>query len=242
MSQVTDSYRRVKEEIKDVCRTLGRNPVEITLVGVTKFAPVEAIQEALDAGLTDIGENRVQEGLKKYLNLKASQGILRRHCIGHLQTNKVKEALKVFEIIESVDSDRLALEIEKQAQKLNVKANVLIQINTSGETQKFGTTKDSALKLIEQVSALSNIQILGLMTIAPLTENEAILQQCFADLRLIFEQAQQEFKGNSNCLMQYLSMGMSGDYKLALKEGSNMVRIGRAIFGSVMQQPENIHA
>ncbi len=233
MSYIKENISRLKEDVSKICQKVGRNPLDITLVGVTKFAPVEAIQESLDSGLEHIAENKVQEGQKKYTDLRSPTGKLTRHCIGHLQTNKVKDALKVFEMIQSVDSFKLASEIEKQAQKLNRQVDVLVQVNTSGEEQKFGSNKNEALELLGQISELKNLHILGLMTIAPLTEDEKILRDCFRDLREIFEESGRSFKGSSHIQMKYLSMGMSGDYRIAIEEGSNMIRVGRAIY----QQP-----
>ncbi len=242
MNTVTENFLRVKEEISEVCHKIGRNPQEVTLIGVTKFTPNEAIQEAIDAGLTDIAENKVQEGQKKYFGLKPGPtGVLRRHCIGHLQTNKAKDALKIFDLIQSVDSLKLALEIQKQSQKLNKPAEILIQINTAGEEQKFGAGKSAGLTLIEEIAKLSGLKILGLMTMAPFTDDEKIIRQTFKDLRDIRDEALVRFKGQSNVQMKFLSMGMSGDYRIALEEGSNMVRIGRAIFAAQASE-ETTHA
>ena len=232
MATIRENILRVREEIARVCQKIGRDPKEITLVGVTKFAPVEAIQEAINAGVTDIAENKVQEGLKKYPGLQSpsGQGALKRHLIGHLQTNKVKDALKIFDLIQSVDSLKLAQEVEKQALKLNRSIDILVQVNIAGEEQKFGTDKQGALSLIADTLKLKNIHILGLMTMAPFTEDQKIVRDCFKSLRELRDQVVRDFTGNSNIEMKYLSMGMSGDFKIALEEGSNMIRVGSAIF------------
>lgn len=232
MTPIQENVLRVREEIAGVCQKIGRDPKEITLVGVTKFAPVEAIQEAINAGVTDIAENKVQEGLKKYPALKNSpeQGGLKRHLIGHLQTNKVKDALKIFDLIQSVDSLKLAQEIEKQALKLNRRVDILVQVNIAGEEQKFGADQEGVLNLISDILKLKDIQILGLMTMAPFTEDQKIVHDCFKSLRELRDQVLRDFSGNPQIGMKYLSMGMSGDFKIALEEGSNMVRIGSAIF------------
>ena len=234
MTTIQQNISRIHEDISKVCQKAGRDPKDITLIAVTKFAPVEAIQEAVDCGITDIAENKVQEGLKKYPALKASQskGILKRHLIGHLQTNKVKDALKIFDLIQSVDSLKLAQEIEKQTQKLNRSADILVQVNISGEEQKFGADQSESLRLIEEILQLKNIQIQGLMTMAPFTEDQKIIRDCFRGLRELKNQVNEKFQGHPNLQMKFLSMGMSGDYAIALEEGSNMLRIGSAIFKS----------
>ena len=232
MTAIKENVFRVREEIARICRKVGRDPKEITLVAVTKFAPVEAIQEAIDCGMTDVAENKVQEGLKKYPSLKSStsQRILKRHLIGHLQTNKVKDALKIFDLIQSVDSLKLAQEIDKQSQKLNRRTEILVQVNISGEEQKFGMHKSEALDLVGKILELKNIQIQGLMTMAPLTEDQKMIRECFKGLREFKDEVLGDFKGNPQVNMKFLSMGMSGDYPMALEEGSNMIRIGSAIF------------
>lgn len=234
MTTIKENISRVREDIARVCQKIGRDPQEITLVGVTKFAPVEAIQEAIDCGITDIAENKVQEGQKKYPALRPSSTNtpFKRHLIGHLQTNKAKDALKSFDLIQSVDSLKLALEIEKQASKLNQRAEILFQVNIAEEEQKFGADKGQSLELIGQILQLKNIQLLGLMTMAPLTEDQQVVRDCFKGLRDLRDQVAKTFKGNPNMEMKYLSMGMSGDYEIALQEGSNMIRVGRAIFHS----------
>ena len=232
MTAIKENIFRVREEIARICRKVGRDPKEITLVAVTKFAPVEAIQEAIDCGIADVAENKVQEGLKKYPSLKSStsQRILKRHLIGHLQTNKVKDALKIFDLIQSVDSLKLAQEIDKQSQKANCRMEILVQVNISGEEQKFGMNKNEALDLVGKILELKNIQILGLMTMAPLTEDQKMIRDCFKGLREFKDKVLGDFKGNPQMNMKFLSMGMSGDYPIALEEGSNMIRIGSAIF------------
>ena len=252
MTAIQENISRVREEIVRVCQRIGRDPKEITLVGVTKFAPVEAIQEAINAGITDIAENKVQEGLKKYPLLSFPNASMtktfggdnlgnsfKRHLIGHLQTNKVKDALKIFDLIQSVDSLKLVQEIEKQALyhygtgqalKLNRRVDILVQVNISGEEQKFGADQEGALRLIADILKLKSIQILGLMTMAPLMEDQKIVRDCFKGLRELRDQVQKDFKRNANFEMKYLSMGMSGDFAIALEEGSNMVRVGSAIF------------
>jgi len=234
MATIQENILRVREEIVRVCQKIGRDPKEIALVAVTKFAPVVAIQAAIHCGITDIAENKVQEGLKKYPLLKnfQTQGSFKRHLIGHLQTNKVKDALKIFDLIQSVDSLKLAQEVEKQALNLNRSVDIFVQVNIAGEEQKFGADTEGALKLISDILKLKNVQILGLMTMAPFTEDQKIVRECFKGLRELRDQVVRDFKGDSQIEMKYLSMGMSGDFGIALEEGSNMIRVGSAIFRS----------
>jgi pyridoxal phosphate enzyme (YggS family) len=235
---IKDHLNRVREEIADICRSAGRHPEDITLVGVTKYAPVEAIQEAIRAGLTDIAENRVQEAEKKFPGCIAEHSEIRRHLIGHLQTNKAKDAIGVCDLIQSVDSLKLAQEIEKQAVKLQKTVNILVQFNTAEEPQKYGASKKEALPLIEAISAFSHIHIQGLMAMAPLTDNQGVIRQAFSDLREIRDQIASRFAGHARIDMKFLSMGMSSDYRIAIEEGSNMVRVGSAIFKEAyVEQP-----
>ena len=230
MIQVEENIIRLKEEVSGTCQKLGRDPSEIVLVAVTKLASRELIQQAMDAGITDVGENKVQEAVKKYQGLKSPLGPLKRHMIGHLQTNKVKQALKIFDLVQSVDSLKLARELEKELQRLNRSLDILIQVNTSSEKQKFGVDQSQALGLIQELGQFKNLKVMGLMTMAPLTEEEGAIGRCFRDLKKLHDQVQREFEGSPHIQMKFLSMGMSGDYRIALQEGSNMIRIGRAIF------------
>jgi pyridoxal phosphate enzyme (YggS family) len=150
--------------------------------------------------------------------------------IGHLQTNKAKQAVQLFDLIQSVDSVRLADEIEKEAAKPAKTVDILIEVNTSGEEQKFGVHPDEVPILIKEISHCPHIRLLGLMTMAPLTEEKGRIRRCFRDLRELFDAVEEDFAASSNIQMKYLSMGMTSDYEIALEEGSNMVRIGRAIF------------
>jgi len=235
---IKENLNCVREEIGGICRAAGRDPQEITLVGVTKFAPVEAIQEAIRAGLTDIAENRVQEAEKKFPLCANSSPEIRRHLIGHLQSNKAKEAIHVCDLIQSVDSLKLAQEIEKQAVKIQKSVHILVQFNTAEEPQKFGARKDEALNLIEAISALSHVRGHGLMAMAPYTEDQGIIRRAFSDLREIRDSITQRFSGHPRVEMKILSMGMSSDYRIAIEEGSNMVRVGSAIFKEAyVEQP-----
>ena len=166
---IKDNVLQIQTQIAGICQRLGRNPDDITLVGVTKLAPVEKIKESIQAGIKHVGENKIQEGQSKYPALNDLGIPIIRHMIGHLQTNKVKHALDYFDLIESVDSLKLAQEIGKQASKRNKIADILIQVNTAHDEQKYGCTQEEALGLIESISLLEHVRILGLMVIAPFT-------------------------------------------------------------------------
>jgi len=227
---IEHNLKQIKADISSLCGRLGRNPEEITLVGVTKYASVAAINEAIAAGISHVAENKVQEAFKKYHEIHSKEPKVTKHMIGHLQTNKVKAALEIFDVIQSVDSLKLAQTIEKEAAKLNRPANILVEVNTSGEKQKYGVPPNEALTLVELIARLAHIRVLGLMTIGPATEDTSAIRGCFQKLKELYVKAAENFKGNKNIHMKYLSMGMSSDYAIALEEGSNMVRIGSAIF------------
>ena len=232
---IKNHVHQVLSDISTAAKASGRNPQDIVLVVVTKYAPLEAIQEAIDAGIVHIAENRVQEAEKKFPPLLAKNPQVRSHIIGHLQTNKSKDAIKVCSMVQSVDSLKLAQEIEKQAVKLDKMVDILVQFNTAREEQKFGATPEEAMALIDAISLMPHVQIKGLMCMAPYTDDVGIVRKTFADLRIIRDQAQARFNGHARVDMKILSMGMSGDYKIAIEEGSTMIRVGSAIFKEVMQ-------
>lgn len=227
---IKDNILRLKEDIALICRQLGRQPQEVVLVGVTKYASASGIEEALQSGLEHIAENKIQEAKQKFATVDFSKHSVTRHMIGHLQTNKVKDALKLFDMIQSVDSLRLAEEIDRQAQKINRPIDCLVQVNTSGEAQKSGIKSQELFGLLEGMAKLKFLRVLGLMAMAPNTKDEDMIRKCFRDLRELYRQAKEKWKGSSSIQMNFLSMGMSNDYAIALKEGSNMLRIGSAIF------------
>jgi len=226
---IDSKIQEIRQKIAQVSRDCGRDPGEITLVGVTKYSPLPIIEEAIRAGLTHIGENRVQNAQEKFTRLDPSLQVT-RHMIGHLQTNKVKQALKLFDMIQSVDTWHLAQMLEKEAQKINKTVDVLVEVNTSGEEQKYGMAKNEVLPFLEQALSLKYVRVRGLMTIAALTEDETIVRGCFKTLKQLFDEAGKKFLGSPNVAMTYLSMGMTDDYPWAIEEGANMLRIGRAIF------------
>ena len=221
---IADNLRSVKARIGSAAKRSGRDPAEVKLVAATKDVPAGLILEAINAGLTDIGENRVQEAKQKFDALKDRP--VTWHMIGHLQTNKVKAVLGMFTVIQSVDSQRLADEISQRAQKT---VEIFIEVNTSGEESKFGILPEEAVRLAEHISGLKNLKLAGLMTVGPRAGDEKAVRKSFRMLKGIFDQ----IKGLNlpSVELKYLSMGMSQDFEAAIEEGSNLVRIGRAIFG-----------
>jgi PLP dependent protein len=211
-------------EIEEICRKIGRNPAEVKLIAVSKTYPLADIKEAWAGGTIDFGENKVQE-----LRDKAevfSEGVA-WHLIGHLQRKNAKYAVKYAEYIHSVDSAKLADEIQKRAESENKTQKILLEANTSGEESKFGLPKvEDVIALSEYVSGLANIKPVGLMTMAPYTDDESIIRRCFGKLREMKEKVNSKGLG-----LTELSMGMTNDYKIAIEEGATMLRIGTAIFG-----------
>ncbi len=226
---IGDNVLKVQTEIHAACKAAGRNAQEITLIAVTKTAPVSAIEEAISAGIKHVAENRVQEAQLKFPGLKSKYPDVCCHLIGHLQTNKAKDVIAVCQLVQSVDSLKLAQEINKHAAKLNKAVDVLVQFNTAREPQKFGADPQEAFSLIEGISSLSQVRVLGLMAMAPYTEDQGVIRRAFADLRGLRDAIAKRFAG-PKVELKFLSMGMSSDYRIALEEGSNMVRIGSAIF------------
>jgi pyridoxal phosphate enzyme (YggS family) len=227
---IQDNVRKVFSEIEESCRQAGRDPKDVVVVGVTKTVPLEVVQEAINAGIRHIAENRVQEAESKFPGLLAQNPHIKSHIIGHLQTNKAKDAIRVCSMVQSVDSLKLAQEIEKQAAKTGQTVEILVQLNTAREEQKFGAAPEDAHVLIESISLLSHIKIKGLMCMAPYTEDQGIIRKTFSDLRGIRDIIKTRFAGHPAVDMGILSMGMSSDYKIAIQEGSTMVRVGSAIF------------
>lgn len=232
---IRENIAAVQEVINAACDQAGRKRSEVTLIAVSKTKPIELLQEAYDAGCRDFGENKVQEFLDKYERMPRD---IRWHMIGHLQRNKVKYIVDKVFLIHSVDSLRLAEEISKEALKKNVTANILVEVNVAGEETKFGTACDEVRQLVGDIAKLPNICIKGLMTIAPFVENGEKNRQYFRNLKKILVDITQE--NIDNVSMETLSMGMSGDYPVAVSEGATCVRVGTAIFGvrQIMQKGE----
>lgn len=226
MSQIKSNLDLIKEKISNSAIKSGRTADDITLIAVTKTHSPKLINEAIDLGVTDIGENKVQEIMEKYDYVKP----VRWHLIGHLQTNKVKYIIDKVHMIHSVDSVHLMEEIDKQAKKHNKVMKILIQVNISGEESKFGISPDEINDFLTSAQALKNVEVCGLMTILPKVDTTISLRLHFANIKKIYIDISK--KKYNNIHMNYLSMGMSGDFELAIEEGSNMVRIGSAIFGN----------
>lgn len=226
MITIKENILNVKENIQSACMRSDRNPDDVTLIAVSKTKPIPLLKEAYDCGCRDFGENKVQEILDKYDSLPKD---IRWHMIGHLQRNKVKYIIDKVFLIHSVDSLRLAEEISKEAIKKDVIAHILIEVNIALEDTKFGTTKDSAIALIKSISTLPAIKVEGLMCIAPYTENSEENREYFTNLRQLYVDIMN--KNIDNISMNVLSMGMTGDYEVALEEGATYIRVGTGIFG-----------
>lgn len=222
---IKDNLKDINKKIAVACKKSGRDPQDVTLVCVTKGVDPYRMSEVFIHGIKDIGENRVQEALKKKVEVLPGA---KWHLVGHLQTNKVKDAIQAFDLIHSVDSIELAQKIDKEAAKINKSINILVQVNVSGEEQKYGIRPDTVSDFLRDVSALSNVKILGLMTITPLSDDPEQVRPYLRTLREISETIKSE--NIPNIEMRYLSMGMSQDYEVAIQEGANMLRIGTAIF------------
>lgn len=226
---VSNIYRNIEEVRARIARAAeraGRNPSEITLVAVTKTVPVEKISEALAAGIKDIGENRVQEGREKRPHLGSG---LTWHLIGSLQTNKARAALETFDLIHSLDRWNLAEVLEEQAGRLGREAHTLIQVNVSGELSKHGLDPEELPEFAKRLSSLRWVRVHGLMTMAPLSEDPESARPHFRRLRMLAQEI--EVMGLARVEMRHLSMGMSGDFEVAVEEGATLVRVGSAIFG-----------
>jgi len=223
---IKNNLEIINEKIKKAALKAGRNSQEIKLVAVTKTATIEQIKEAISEEVKIIGENRVQEAKEKYQILSAD---IEWHLVGHLQTNKVKYAIEIFDLIHSVDSIKLAKEIDKRSLQFGMITNVLVEVNVSGEETKYGIKPEEVEPFLKEISEFSRIKIRGLMTIAPIAEDEEEVRPYFRKLRELFEKIKS--KNIKNVKMDYLSMGMTEDFEVAVEEGANMVRIGRGIFG-----------
>lgn len=221
---IEQNLNKIKENIFDICSEANRDPAKIKIIAVSKNFGVRHIQEALAAGQIDFGENRPQEldGKAKLIRDKICW-----HFIGNLQKNKVKYVVKTAEFIHSVNSFALAEEINKRAEKNDKVQKILVEINTSGEDSKQGLTKDSEIEnTVYKIGDFKNLKLIGLMTMAPYTDDENKIRKSFIFLRMLKDKFVQ-----NGVELEHLSMGMSSDYKIAIEEGATMVRIGSAIFG-----------
>lgn len=224
---VAENLAQVQKNIEESCGNVNRDPGEVTLIAVSKTKPVEMLREAYDAGARVFGENKVQEIVDKYDHMPSD---VKWHMIGHLQRNKVKYIVDKVAMIHSVDSFRLAETIEKEAAKKNVTVPILIEVNVAQEESKYGLKPEEVLPFIEEIADFSHIQIKGLMTIAPYVENAEENREIFRELKKLSVDI--AAKNINNVTMGVLSMGMTGDYMVAVQEGATMVRVGTGIFGA----------
>lgn len=228
LKAIEDNYKAIKERIEESAIKAGRNPDDVRLMAVTKTVESVYINHALDLGADLIGENRVQEylGKKDELHLDGVE----KHLIGHLQTNKVKQIVGEVDMIESVDSVKLAKEISRVSALKGITTNILVEVNVGREESKSGIYAEQLEELLAEIAEMSNIKIKGLMTIPPICDNEAEVSKYFEAMHQSFVDIRD--KKLDNISMDILSMGMSGDFEAAVANGSNIVRVGSAIFGA----------
>jgi len=224
MTSIAENLERVREQIAHAAAKVGRAPNEVELVAITKTHAAEKVREAIQAGQSLFGESRVQEARAKIPELPSA---IRWHFVGHLQKNKIRHALPLFEMIHSVDSLALAQEMNRIAEEEAMHPRVLLEINVAGEGSKFGFAPDKLREQMEALLALPRLSLLGLMTIPPLGEEPEASRKCFVQLRELRDRLQTEFRVD----LAQLSMGMTQDYAVAVEEGATLVRVGTAIFG-----------
>ncbi|MBQ3037491.1 MAG: YggS family pyridoxal phosphate-dependent enzyme [Lachnospiraceae bacterium] len=225
-STIKDNYENVLQRVKDACVRSNRDVNDVTLIAVSKTKPVEMLQEVYDCGCRDFGENKVQEIMDKYDQLPSD---IRWHMIGHLQTNKVKYIVDKVYMIHSVDSVKLAKEISKEARKKGVVVKILLEVNVAKEESKFGIMSETVNDFYKEVVDLPGLEVCGLMTIAPYVEDAELNRQHFVKLNQLMVDIVQE--KTDNISVGELSMGMTGDYEVAIEEGATFVRVGTGIFG-----------
>lgn len=231
---ISENLNDVRARIREACAASGRKETDVTLIAVSKTKPVEMLKEAYDAGVRDFGENKVQEILEKYPELPSD---IRWHMIGHLQKNKVRQVIDKVVMIHSVDSVSLAEQIEKEAAKRNLEIDILLEVNVAGEETKFGFSPEKVEEAIRSIAKLPHVHIKGLMTIAPFVENSEENRDVFKKLYQLNVDMQRKNIDNVN--MTVLSMGMTGDYEVAVEEGAGMIRVGTGIFGVRTKMGEN---
>ena len=224
---LTKRLEAIRERINQTASACGREPSSIRLVAVSKTKPTDLVKEAIGAGVTDLGENYIQEARDKIAEL--AQYPVRWHFIGHLQSNKAKYAVRLFELIHSVDSLKLATELNRQAQKIEKIQSILIQVNVAGESSKSGTSTQKAVQLVKEIAQLENLSVRGLMTMPAFFNEPEKVRPYFVALRELRDRIRAQ--GIERVGMDELSMGMTGDFEVAIEEGATLVRIGTAIFG-----------
>ena len=224
---IKENVAEVEARIQAACERAGRRREEVTLIAVSKTKPVRDIYEVMETGIKDFGENKVQEMCDK---MEMIQQPLNWHMIGHLQRNKVKYIVDKATLIHSVDSLRLAQQISQEAQKKSVESNILIEVNVAEEESKFGLSTAEVIQMVEEISKLPSVHIKGLMTVAPFTDNPEENRPYFRNLKQLAVDIAE--KNIDPVTMSVLSMGMTGDYEVAIEEGATMVRVGTGIFGA----------
>ncbi len=222
---IADNVQAVRARMEAACDRSFRDPADVRLVAVTKTVDVAGVIEAVEAGIDCIGENRIQEAAGKFGGLPPVE----RHLVGHLQTNKVKRALELFDVIQSIDSVRLAREVSIRSETAGRRMPVFAEVNTSGEESKYGLEPDETFAAIEEMADLGGIEIVGLMTIGAFLPDPEDVRPCFRRLRAIRDEI--EDRVIPGVRMEHLSMGMTNDFEVAIEEGATIVRVGRAIFG-----------
>ena len=226
MEHIKQNIAEIEQRIEEAAKKSGRKREDILLLAVSKTIDVPHIKQAVDYGLTELGENRVQEILEKYEPMGEN---VSWHLIGHLQTNKVKYIIDKVKMIHSVDSMKLAEEISRRAKQANVIMDILVEVNMAGEESKFGVSPEETLSLVQNIALLDNICIKGLMTVAPFVDNPEENRDCFRRMKQLLVDINEEKIDNVH--MNVLSMGMSNDFEVAIEEGATIVRVGTSIFG-----------
>ncbi len=219
---LADNYKKLLENIEVAAARAGRDPQDIQLIAVTKYVGLNEVKEAAKVGIKDFGENRVQEADEK---IKQFPG-LNWHFIGHLQSNKAKDVLPYYTMIHSLDRLSLAKALQRCGERFNLTANVLVQVNTSGEESKFGLAPDEFPRFLEKIKSYDRLRVRGLMTMAPFYDDPEAVRPFFRELRYLRDQySSNEFD------LEHLSMGMTNDYMIAIEEGATIIRVGSALFG-----------
>ena len=225
--QLEKNLLLLKSKIREICSSVDRDPDEIKIIAISKTFPFTKIIQLNSIGQLDFGENRVRELRDKYYHISFHHTEkIYWHMVGHLQSNKVEDIIAFISLIHSVDSLKLAEEIDNKAKRIKRIIDILIQVNTSDEPQKYGISTDETAEMCNQISSLENVRVKGLMTIAKLTEDRDNIRASFRKLKSLYDELKPGMKD-----FEYLSMGMSNDYDIAIEEGSNMIRIGSALFG-----------
>lgn len=259
MSTLKDRYTEVKQRVAEAAQRSGRSPASVYLIAVTKFAEPEDIRELIELGHRDFGENKVQQLSQRagvinewFERMRMHPRVagehhgfdpsepVRWHMIGHLQRNKVRKIADLVRLVHSVDSLRLAEEIQQIANKLDRHIDVLLQVNVSGEESKYGVPIAAAAAIAEQIDTMINVRVRGLMTMAPITDDPDAVRPYFVRCRELFDDMVRAGVGEDH--FDLLSMGMSGDYEVAIEEGANLVRVGSAIFGEQQHSPDQVEA